>query len=359
MDKNLFKLASKAKRYHGLMSLNNHALSKRYFGNWFNICLLISLALLVIIALIAYFYDFQPYKTLKFTGYYANIRGFENNELVRFDSSNQIFEEINKILEQNKQINFKKVEIAGGAAGYYLLVDKKALVKFLLNSNTTPFLGTDALGDDVFLKANNYLVQSLYIGFLLFAFELFFGIIIGSFFSKANQKLFSKAFKSFIDNIIAIPDLIWAFILFIIFYGSTLNEISIYIAIFIPGFFRIMYWAYEYGKEFYISELVKALRSIGCGEFRILFIHAIPSFFTKILVIFSRRIIYIFGFILTLRFVGITGKIANISDLLIKDYWESRTENHWQITYPSLLIISFNILFQLNVNQIHKAVEFR
>lgn len=123
----------------------------------------------------------------------------------------------------------------------------------------------------------------------------------------------------------------------------------------ILGFLRVVYWAYNYGKDEAKKEYVLVSKSLGSSSLNLVLFHLSKAILPKMIIIFARRIGYVIFLLGTIEFMGY--HISNNIGAIFVENWKDKELNYWQIAFPSLYLATFLIINEYLAINISKIVE--
>lgn len=216
------------------------------------------------------------------------------------------------------------------------------------------WFGTDELGRDIFSRILDGTKISLFVGFSVVIFSMFFGIILGA---VAGYKggVIDTVIMRLMDIMLSIPGILFAITLMAAL-GKGLDKAIIAIGIVsIPEYARIVRGSVLQAKE---SDYTQAARVIGNKDIRIIFNHILPNVISPIIV---RATLGISGAILDTAALGFLGlgvqpPLAEWGDMLgrAKGYIFSAP---YTLVFPGLAITLAVLAFNLFGDGLSDALD--
>lgn len=216
------------------------------------------------------------------------------------------------------------------------------------------WFGTDELGRDIFSRILDGTKISLFVGFSVVIFSMFFGIILGA---VAGYKggIVDTIIMRIMDIMLSIPGILFAITLMAAL-GKGLDKAIIAIGIVsIPEYARIVRGSVLSAKE---SDYTQAARVIGNKDIRIIFKHILPNVISPIIV---RATLGISGAILDTAALGFLGlgvqpPLAEWGDMLgrAKGYIFSAP---YTLVFPGLAITLAVLAFNLFGDGLSDALD--
>ena len=213
---------------------------------------------------------------------------------------------------------------------------------------------TDELGRDIFSRILDGTKISLFVGFSVVIFSMFFGIILGA---VAGYKggVIDTVIMRLMDIMLSIPGILFAITLMAAL-GKGLDKAIIAIGIVsIPEYARIVRGSVLQAKE---SDYTQAARVIGNKDIRIIFNHILPNVISPIIV---RATLGISGAILDTAALGFLGlgvqpPLAEWGDMLgrAKGYIFSAP---YTLVFPGLAITLAVLAFNLFGDGLSDALD--
>ena len=217
-------------------------------------------------------------------------------------------------------------------------------------------LGTDSFGRDLLKMIVLSLPIDLGISFAIVASAFAIGIVVGSLAAYAGR-LIDEAILRITDVFFSIPGLILA-IVFLTVLGRSLFWLTIAVLIvWWPIYVRLVRSQILSEKE---KPYAEALRSVGAGRFRILFMHILPNAIYPVLVQFT---LDIGGVILTfsaLMFLGFSPNqlLPELGNLTSAGITYVGTAP-WLVIFPGLTILVVALGFNLLGDGIRDVLDPR
>ncbi|MCY4321520.1 MAG: ABC transporter permease [Bdellovibrionaceae bacterium] len=224
--------------------------------------------------------------------------------------------------------------------------DEQFPEKALNSYSWTHFLGTDHLGRDLLSRVIYGARMSMAVGIFTALISAFLGIIYGLI-SGWLGGLTDRILMRFIDIMFSIPTLVLLILVKVLFDSFTIisnPELKALAGTLVA--LSLVSWAslarVVRGQVLQSKEnlFVEASRSLGAGNFRIIFIHILPNIISPIIILLTFQIPSNILFESMLSFLGL-GLQAPFSSwgVLIDEGWRSIS------TYPRLIIVPGFMLF--------------
>lgn len=216
------------------------------------------------------------------------------------------------------------------------------------------WFGTDELGRDIFSRIMDGTKISLFVGFSVVIFSMFFGIILGAVAGYKGGTI-DTIIMRLMDIMLSIPGILFAITLMAAL-GKGLDKAIIAIGIVsIPEYARIVRGSVLSAKE---SDYTQAARVIGNQDIRIIFKHILPNVISPIIV---RATLGISGAILDTAALGFLGlgvqpPLAEWGDMLgrAKGYIFSAP---YTLVFPGLAITLAVLAFNLFGDGLSDALD--
>ena len=216
------------------------------------------------------------------------------------------------------------------------------------------WFGTDELGRDIFSRILDGTKISLFVGFAVVIFSLFFGIILGAV-AVYKGGVVDTVIMRIMDIMLSIPGILFAITLMAAL-GKGLDKAIVAIGIVaIPEYARIVRGSVLSAKE---SDYTQAARVIGNRDLRIIFKHILPNIISPIIV---RATLGISGAILDTAALGFLGlgvqpPVAEWGDMLgrAKGYIFAAP---YTLVFPGLAITLVVLAFNLFGDGLSDALD--
>jgi oligopeptide transport system permease protein len=298
--------------------------SKRFFRNKGAVMGLISIAIIIIMAIIgpnlnAYTYDAQIITQQNLPPRIPVIE-----KLGIFDGSEKLYTSTG-IIDQNKYIS-EDGSVTGLEDVYY-------------------WFGTDVLGRDIFTRTWVGTRISLYISLMAVLIDMVFGLSYGLISGYFGGKV-DNAMQRFAEILNGIPNLVVVTLLIIVLKPGLL---TITFSLMITGWIGMSRIARAQMLKLKQQEFVLASRTLGAKDFFIIFREILPNIFGQIITntmfsiptaIFTEAFLAFIG-------LGVPVPMASLG-LLISDAFKSFTTHPYMIIPPvvvlAVLMLSFNML---------------
>ncbi|MGL4874759.1 MAG: ABC transporter permease [Clostridium sp.] len=220
-----------------------------------------------------------------------------------------------------------------------------------LGPSMNHFMGTDALGRDLFVRVMMGAKFSLIVGIGAAIINLVIGVVYGAIAGFFGGKV-DNIMMRIVDCLYSIPTMIYAVLIMAVLKGSNFDEtgiVSIMIALSISywvGMARIVRGDILQLKE---QEFVLAAKALGASKFRILFKHLVPNCIGSIIVTMTLLIpqaIFTESFLSYIG-LGINAPRASLGTLCSEA--QTLISTHpTQLFFPALaiciIILAFNLL---------------
>lgn len=173
--------------------------------------------------------------------------------------------------------------------------------KKLLTPSAEHWFGTDHNGRDVFTRVIHGMSITLYIGFSSVMLGMLVGVPIGIV-SGYYGKMTDTVMMRFVDILLAFPGMLLAIALASVF-GGSINSVIIAVGIWsISHFARVARGSTLAVKNL---EYIDAIRALGAGDSRIIYLHILPNIISPIIVQATLRIAISILIAAALSFLGL------------------------------------------------------
>lgn len=248
----------------------------------------------------------------------------------------------------------KKSAVAGAVilgglallAVYSMIVPAPARAGFAEAPSSAHWLGTDALGRDLFWRITQGAQVSLRIGFISVGVALLFGVTLGLTAGYVGGKT-DLALMRLVDFMLSFPAILLAVLFVVIFKDPGIGKAMIAVGIVeIPIFARLVRSVALSEKE---KDYIQAARALGLHPTAIAFKHLLPNLLAPLIVQstlgFGTAILDAAG----LSFIGL-GAQEPIAEwgFMLKSGKEMITTAWWLVAFPGcaifLAVLGFNLL---------------
>ncbi|MBW6463142.1 MAG: ABC transporter permease [Firmicutes bacterium] len=224
----------------------------------------------------------------------------------------------------------------------------------LLSPSTTHWLGTDHNGRDIFTRLVHGMSITLYIGFLSVLVGIVIGVPLGisaGYYGKALDSVIMR----FIDILLAFPGILLAIALVSVL-GGSISNVILAVGIFsVPGFARI-----TRGSTLAVSKLeyIDAVRALGAGDLRIIFLHILPNILSPIIVQATIRIAIAILIASGLSFLGLGAQPPTPEWGAMLSQGRSYMFDHPHVAlYPGLAIMTVVLAFNIFGDGLRDALD--
>jgi peptide/nickel transport system permease protein len=209
----------------------------------------------------------------------------------------------------------------------------------------THFFGTDALGRDVLSRLIVGARVSMAVGILSVVLSGIIGVLLGLIAGYFRGKI-DEIIMRLVDLQMSVPSLLIALLILYVFGGSLINVIMVL------ALMRWMVYArLTRGLMLSLREelFVDAARSIGNGNFRIVFKHMLPNLMAPLMILATLEVATVMLAESSLSFLGLGIQPPDTSwGQILASGREYLNTAWWLVTLPGLAILfttlSFNIL---------------
>jgi peptide/nickel transport system permease protein len=210
---------------------------------------------------------------------------------------------------------------------------------------TTHFFGTDALGRDVLSRLIVGARVSMAVGILSVVLSGIIGVLLGLIAGYFRGKI-DEIIMRLVDLQMSVPSLLIALLILYVFGGSLINVIMV-----LALMRWMVYTRLTRGLMLSLREelFVDAARSIGNGNFRIVFKHMLPNLMAPLMILATLEVATVMLAESSLSFLGLGIQPPDTSwGQILASGREYLNTAWWLVTLPGLAILlttlSFNIL---------------
>ncbi len=214
----------------------------------------------------------------------------------------------------------------------------------LLSPSSDYWMGTDHNGRDIFTRLIHGMSITLYIGFLSVLVGALIGVPLGIF-SGYYGKILDSVVMRLIDILLAFPGILLAIALVSVLGGSITNVILAVGVFSVPGFARIVRGSTMAVRKL---EYIDAVRALGAGDMRIIFLHILPNIMSPIIVQATIRIAIAILIASGLSFLGLGAQPPTPEWGAMLSQGRSYMFDHPHVAlFPGLAIASVVLAFNL------------
>ncbi len=224
----------------------------------------------------------------------------------------------------------------------------------LLSPSAEHWLGTDHNGRDIFTRLIHGMSITLNIGFLSVLVGLLIGVPLGIA-AGYYGKILDSVVMRFIDILLAFPGILLAIALVSVLGGSIVNVILAVGIFSVPGFARI-----ARGSTLSVSKLeyIDAVRALGAGDLRIIFVHILPNILSPIIVQATIRIAIAILIASGLSFLGLGAQPPTPEWGAMLSQGRSYMFDHPHVAlYPGLAIMTIVLAFNIFGDGLRDALD--
>ena len=231
----------------------------------------------------------------------------------------------------------------------------------------THILGTDYSGKDVFLKALFSIPTALKVGIIGSGFAALIGVVLGvlagyfggktddlivwlyTTFAAMPTLLLILAFAMLIQKGFLPESLKHIFQVFATFLNVEVGMLALYIGIGLTGWVTLCRVTRSEAMKLKKSAYIQAAKSVGCGNFRIIFIHLLPNLFHLVIIYFTMRFAYAIMTEVIVSYLGLGVQMTPSWGKMIADGQQQLWHGVWweitsATTFMFFLILSLHIL---------------
>jgi peptide/nickel transport system permease protein len=224
-------------------------------------------------------------------------------------------------------------------------INDQDLTRRFEGPSTAHLFGTDEFGRDLFSRIVFGSRVSLQVGAVSVSISLVIGTFIGLISGYRGGWLDTVLMRT-MDVLFSFPVVLLAIALVAVFGPSLRNTMIAVGIVFIPIFARVVR-----GSALSVSQdlHVRAVRSLGAGDLRIVFRHVLPNVAAPVIVQTSLSLAFAILIEAALSFVGVGVQPPEPAwGLMLSDAQRYRTQGWWLSVFPGaaifLTVMAFNLL---------------
>ena len=214
---------------------------------------------------------------------------------------------------------------------------KTSLTQTMRPPSLAHLLGTNQIGQDLFLRLAKALQTSLFIGFMAVAIIGFVGVTLGSIAGFAGGRIDNLIMRT-VDIVLSLPTF-FLIVMFVSFFGKG-NAFVVILAIGITGWTLACRLVRAEFLKLREADFVQAARALGASNFRIIVRHMLPGAMAPVVVAMALGVADSVVTEAALSFLGfgISPPEASLGNLL-KNFSEDLMVRPILLVYPSITIV--------------------
>ncbi|MCT4469379.1 ABC transporter permease [Mycoplasma sp. HS2188] len=309
---------------------------------------------------------FDPFKETTDIGVIRNLQKWQNPNFEYYKylspyAANSHFIIPGKVVKYNAYLYFDGAQLQSKLIEYtkehgrpsLATADIAGIIASIPKLKT--FLGTNALGADIWTSVWKGTLESLWVAFFVATVEIIIGVFVGAYLGFNAGKWLDTFMMRLIEIFTSPPSIIWL-LLFVTIWGTNPWVLI--------GGLLFVGWTGPIGvtRLFIITvkdeEYIMAAKSIGASETRQIFLHALPAILGKIAMSYVRRIPSVILSIASLAFLGFfkDNDSANLGKFML-DNLEASKGNVWLLILPALILLGISISLQFTAIGLHDALD--